>query len=192
MTRDEYVRNVGWWLRDLPWSTRRDLLAELRATWTSFRRHRSRAQLGPPEDVRRRPPRGRGPRAPRGVVAFLRARRPRNLILFVLALTVDRARDRRRRLDRQLPADRVRRRPPKYPPEREGRPPGRPACTVVFRKGRPFDVRHHDSEHRPLHGADARRPAVCDGLLLGSPADVHGPEPAAERDGRSSPSVPST
>lgn len=31
MTGDEYVRNVGWRLRDLPWSTRRDLLRELRA-----------------------------------------------------------------------------------------------------------------------------------------------------------------
>lgn len=49
MTRDEYVRNVGWWLRDLPWSTRRDLLAGLRGhldelpTDTDFR-----AQLGAP------------------------------------------------------------------------------------------------------------------------------------------------
>lgn len=30
MTRDAYLRSVGYWLGDLPWSTRRDLMAELR------------------------------------------------------------------------------------------------------------------------------------------------------------------
>lgn len=37
MTRDEYLRSVGYRLNDLPWSLRRDLLAELAATLTSSR-----------------------------------------------------------------------------------------------------------------------------------------------------------
>lgn len=89
MTGDEYVRNVGWRLRDLPWSTRRDLLRELRAHLDELPADTDfRAQLGAPEayagDLRV----AAGLERRRGVVAFLRARRPRNLILFVLALIV--------------------------------------------------------------------------------------------------------
>jgi hypothetical protein len=89
VTRDEYVRNVGWWLRDLPWSTRRDLLAGLRAHLDELPADTDfLAQLGAPEayadDLRS----AAGLERRRGVIAFLRARRPRNLILFVLALTI--------------------------------------------------------------------------------------------------------
>jgi hypothetical protein len=89
VTRDEYVRNVGFWLRDLPWSMRRDLLAELRAHLdelppdTDFR-----AELGPPETYAADLRSAAGLERRRGPIAFLRARRPRNLILLVLALTV--------------------------------------------------------------------------------------------------------
>ena len=137
MRPDEYVRNVGWWLRDLPWSTRRDLLAELRdhldelPADTDFL-----AQLGPPEryagDLRA----AAGLERRRGLIAFLRARRPRNLILFVLALTVaglaigavawiDSYQPIVYGNATQVPLD--------------SKPsPGQPGVTVVFRRGRPF------------------------------------------------------
>ena len=50
MTRDEYLRDVGYWLRDLPWSTRRDLMSELRGHLDELPADMDfRAQLGPPE-----------------------------------------------------------------------------------------------------------------------------------------------
>ncbi len=137
MTRDEYVRNVGWWLRDLPWSTRRDLLAELRdhldelPADTDFR-----AQLGPPETYAGDLRAAAGLERRRGLIAFLRARRPRNLILFGLALTVaglaigavawiDSYQPIAYGNATQFPLD--------------SKPsPGQPGVTVVFRKDRPF------------------------------------------------------
>jgi hypothetical protein len=83
------VRNVGWWLRDLPWSTRRDLLTELRAHLDELPADTDlREKLGPPEayagDLRA----AAGLERRHGPIAFLRARRPRNLILIVVALTL--------------------------------------------------------------------------------------------------------
>jgi hypothetical protein len=137
VNRDGYVRAVGWWLRDLPWKTRRDLLRELRAHLDELPADTNfGAQLGHPEKYANDLRSAAGLERRRGVVAFLRARRPRNLILFVLALTVaglaigavvwinsyqpivyGNA--------TQLPLD--------------SKPtPGAPGVTVVFRKGRPF------------------------------------------------------
>jgi hypothetical protein len=138
VTRDEYVRNVGWWLRDLPWSTRRDLLAELRGhldelpAGTDFR-----AQLGPPETYAGDLRAAAGLERRRGLIAFLRARRPRNLILFVLALTligfgigavewIDSYQPITFAGGTQLPLT-------------AKLSPGQPGETVVFRKGRPFE-----------------------------------------------------
>ena len=78
MRRDEYVRSVGWSLRDLPWSTRRDLLAGSGVTWTSSRADTDvRAQLEPPETYAGDLRAAAGIERRRGVIAFLRARRPR-------------------------------------------------------------------------------------------------------------------
>jgi len=89
MNADEYVREVDSALRDLPWRQRRDLTAEL---------HAHLAEL--PADTRFDERLGTPPRYAadlraaahlerrRGPIAFLRARRPRNLILLVLVLTV--------------------------------------------------------------------------------------------------------
>jgi hypothetical protein len=87
--RDEYVRDVGYWLGDLPWSTRRDLLAELRAHLDELPPDTDlRPQLGPPEAYAKDLRAAAGLERRRGVIAFLRARRPRNLILTVVLLTV--------------------------------------------------------------------------------------------------------
>jgi hypothetical protein len=89
VTPDEYVRNVGWWLRDLPWSTRRDLLAELRAHLDELPPGTDlRTELGPPQKYAGDLRSAAGLERRRGPIAFLRARRPRNLILIVLALTL--------------------------------------------------------------------------------------------------------
>jgi len=160
VTRDEYVRSVGRSLGDLPWSTRRDLLAELRGhldelpAGTDFR-----AQLGPPETYAGDLRAAAGLERRRGVVAFLRARRPRNLILFVLALTVvglaigavawiDSYQPIVYGNATQLPLD--------------SKPSsGRPGMTVVFRKGRPF-----------LYGVTIRNGGRFPVRVLGVPRDV--------------------
>jgi hypothetical protein len=135
--RDEYVRNVGWWLRDLPWSARRDLLAELRAHLDELPADTDfGAQLGPPQTYANDLRAAAGLERRHGVITFLRARRPRNLILLVLALTVaglaigavvwiDRYQPIVPIGVTQLPLD--------------SKPtPGAEGVTVVFRKGRPF------------------------------------------------------
>jgi hypothetical protein len=77
VTRDEYVRNVGWWLRDLRWSTRRDLLTELRAHLDELPADTDlSAELGPPEayadDLRT----AAGLERRRGVIALRRVNEP--------------------------------------------------------------------------------------------------------------------
>jgi hypothetical protein len=85
--RDEYLRDVGYRLGDLPWSTRRDLLAELREHLDEFPAETDfRAELGTPETYASDLRTAAGLEHRRGVVAFLRARRPRNLILAVVVL----------------------------------------------------------------------------------------------------------
>jgi hypothetical protein len=87
MTRDEYLRDIGYWLRDLPWSTRRDLVSELRGHLDELPVDTDlESRLGSPQkyaaDLRSAAGLERG----RGLVAFLQARRPRNLVLTLLAL----------------------------------------------------------------------------------------------------------
>jgi hypothetical protein len=158
--RDEYLRSVGWWLRDLPWSTRRDLLAELRDHLDELPPNTDfRAQLGPPEAYASDLRAAAGLERRRGVIAFLRARRPRNLILFVLALTVaglaigavawiDSYQPIVYGNGTQTPLD--------------SRPsPGQPGVTVVFRTGRPF-----------LYGVTIRNSGRFPVRILGVPRDV--------------------
>lgn len=89
MTRDEYLRSVGFWLRDLPWGTRRDLLTELRGHLDELLEGTNlRTQLGPPDQYASDLRAAAGLERRRGPIAFLRARRPRNVILTVAALTL--------------------------------------------------------------------------------------------------------
>ena len=88
MTSAEYLRSVGHWLRDLPWGVRRDLLEELRDHLNELPDDTDlRARLGSPEEYAAELRSAAGLRRRRGVAAFLRARRPRNLILAAVALT---------------------------------------------------------------------------------------------------------
>ena len=85
MTAQEYLRRVELALRDLPWRTRRELVADLRDHLAEVA---SLDALGTPEqyaadlrsaaDLERR----------RGPIALLRARRPRNVVLAVVVLTL--------------------------------------------------------------------------------------------------------
>jgi len=89
MTRDEYLRRVEYRLRDLPWGARRDLLAEIRAHLDELPPDTDLgARLGTPEDYAAELRSAAGLERRRGALAFLRARRPRNLILLVVLLTV--------------------------------------------------------------------------------------------------------
>jgi hypothetical protein len=88
VTADGYLAAVSFELRDLPWSMRRDLIAELRSHLEELPADTNLVErLGTPQnyaaDLRSAADLDRR----RGLVAFLRARRPRNLILAVLALT---------------------------------------------------------------------------------------------------------
>jgi hypothetical protein len=160
VNRDEYVRNVGWWLRDLPWSTRRDLLVELREHLDELPADSDLgAELGPPEayadDLRT----AVGLERRRGLIAFLRARRPRNLILVVLALTVaGLAIGAVVWIDSYQPIvmGNAAQEPLDSKPS-----PGEPGVTVVFRKGRPF-----------LYGATIRNSGRFPVRILGVPRDV--------------------
>ena len=88
MTRDEYLRRVDYRLRDLPWATRRDLLAEIRGHLDELPAETDlEARLGTPEDYAADLRSAAGLERRRGPISFLRARRLRNLILVVVALT---------------------------------------------------------------------------------------------------------
>lgn len=89
MTSDEYLRRVAWQLGDLPWGMRRKLLSELRDHLAELPDGTGLDErLGPPEqyvaDLRSAAELGRR----RGPIAFVRARRPRNVILTVVVLTL--------------------------------------------------------------------------------------------------------
>jgi hypothetical protein len=89
MSAEDYVRLVAFELRDLPWRMRRDLVSELRGHLDELppgtdlaerlgKPHEYAAEMRAAADLERR----------RGLLAFMRARRPRNLILTVVTLTV--------------------------------------------------------------------------------------------------------
>jgi hypothetical protein len=86
---ENYLWRVGSELRDLPWSIRRDLTSELRGHLDELPPDIDLVErLGTPEEYAAELREAAGLERRRGLVAFLRARRPRNLILTVLALTV--------------------------------------------------------------------------------------------------------
>lgn len=137
MTAEEYVRRVKFWLTDLPWSTKKQLLAELRAHLAELPEGTDLAMLGPPEQYATDMRAAAGLERRRGAIAFLRARRPRNVALGAVALIaaglaiwalvwIDNYQPIVFAGGTQLPLD--------------SKPtPGAAGVTVVFRKGRPFE-----------------------------------------------------
>lgn len=85
MTADDYLRRVEVALRDLPWGMRRDLISELRRHLGELP-DASRTET--PEEYAADLRAAAGLERRRGAIAFLRARRPRNLILTVVILTM--------------------------------------------------------------------------------------------------------
>jgi len=90
VTADDYVRQVERELNDLPWSQRRDLVAELREHLaemppdTDFPK-----RLGSPEKYAMDLRAAAGLERRRGPVAFIRSRRPRDFVLVAaLALAI--------------------------------------------------------------------------------------------------------
>ena len=89
MTAAEYVRRVEFWLRDLPWRMRQELLAELRTHLSEVPAGTDlAARLGSPEQYATDMRSAAGLERRRGTIAFLRARRPRNVVLTAVALTL--------------------------------------------------------------------------------------------------------
>ena len=88
MTADEYVRRVNYWLTDLPWGTKTELLSELRGHLSELPEGTDLASLGTPEQYAADMRTAAGLERRRGVIAFLRARRPRNLILTFVIVTL--------------------------------------------------------------------------------------------------------
>jgi hypothetical protein len=88
VTAEEYLRSVDFRLRDLPWRTRRELVSELRAHLTELPTDTDLgARLGAPEEYAADLRAAAGLERRHGPVALLRARRPRNLVLAIAALT---------------------------------------------------------------------------------------------------------
>jgi hypothetical protein len=85
MTSEDYLRRVEFELRDLPWGMRRDLMSELRHHLSELP---DATNLGTPEQYASDLRTAAGLERRRGAIAFLRARRPRNLVATVVALTV--------------------------------------------------------------------------------------------------------
>jgi hypothetical protein len=88
VTADEYVRRVNYWLTDLPWHTKKELLLELRGHLAELPADTDLGTLGSPEQYAADLRAAAGLERRRGAIAFLRARRPLTVILVVLALTV--------------------------------------------------------------------------------------------------------
>jgi hypothetical protein len=89
VTADSYLHRVDAALRDLPWKMRRDLVSELRVHLAELPAESDlEVRLGTPEDYAADLRAAAGIERRHGPVAFLRARRPRTLILTALALTV--------------------------------------------------------------------------------------------------------
>ena len=89
MTAEDYLRAVGFDLRDLPWKMRRDLISELRDHLAELPPGTDlTAELGSPQEYAADLRDAAGLERRSGAIAFLRARRPRNVILVVVALTL--------------------------------------------------------------------------------------------------------
>jgi hypothetical protein len=86
---ESYVNRVSFELRDLPWGMRRELVSELRGHLEELPDGTDLgARLGTPAQYAADLRAAAGLERRRGVVAFLRARRLRNVIVTVVALTL--------------------------------------------------------------------------------------------------------
>jgi hypothetical protein len=86
---ENYVNRVSFELRDLPWGMRRELVSELRGHLEELPDGTDLdARLGTPERYAADLRAAAGLERRRGVVAFLRARRLRNVILAVVVVTL--------------------------------------------------------------------------------------------------------
>ena len=85
MNSEDYLRRVAFELRDLPWGMRRDLISELRHHLSELP---DAANLGAPEQYAADLRAAAGLERRRGAIAFLRARRLRNVVATVIALAV--------------------------------------------------------------------------------------------------------
>lgn len=89
MNAEDYVRRVGFALRDLPWRTRRDLVSDLREHLAELPGDTDLTErLGTPEQYTADLRVAARLERRRGLAAFVRARRPRNLALVFLGATV--------------------------------------------------------------------------------------------------------
>jgi hypothetical protein len=160
VTADDYLRLVSFELRDLPWKTRRELAAELERHLAELPADTDYLErLGRPAQYAAEMRSAAGLERRRGLIAFLRARRLRNLIAAVVVLTVaglaigavvwiDSYQPLVMGNAAQDPLD--------------SKPsPGAPGVTVVFRRGRPF-----------LYGVTIRNSGRFPVRILGVPRDV--------------------
>lgn len=89
MIAEDYVRMVAFELRDLPWRMRRELVSELEGHLGELPAGTNlHERLGGPNEYAAEMRAAAGLERRRGLIAFLRARRPRNLILTAVVLTV--------------------------------------------------------------------------------------------------------
>jgi hypothetical protein len=89
MTSEDYLRRVGSALRDLPWRQRHELLTELRGHLADFPADTDLGErLGTPEQYAAELRTAEGLERHRNPVSFLRARRPRNVILTAVAVVI--------------------------------------------------------------------------------------------------------
>jgi hypothetical protein len=86
MTPDQYLREVATELRDLPWKQRRELVAELRTHLGELPAGEN--EMETPAEYAAHLCEAAGLERRRGVIAFLRARRPLYVVLVALALIV--------------------------------------------------------------------------------------------------------
>lgn len=138
MTAEDYVRRVSLELGDLPWRQRRDLVAELEAHLAELPEETNfHERLGAPERYAADMRSAAGLERRRGLVAFLRARRPRNLILLVVTLAaIGLAIGAVAWIDSYQPI--VFAGGTQLPPDSKPSA-GQAGATVVFRRGRPFE-----------------------------------------------------
>jgi HAAS len=89
MIAADYVREVGYALRDLPWRQRRDLAAELQGHLAELPPDIDLCErLGAPKQFAAELRAAAGLERRRGVTAFLRAQRPRRLVLVAAAVAM--------------------------------------------------------------------------------------------------------
>jgi hypothetical protein len=145
MTRDDYVRQVEWALRDLPWSERRNLVADLRSHLAELPADTDlEARLGTPERYASDLRAAVGLERQRGPVAFLRARRPRTFVIAAVVIAAVglaigawvRHAEQTAFIDHYQPLQNA---GSDATPADAKPTPGQDGITVLFHKGRPFE-----------------------------------------------------